>query len=111
MSDKPSELGAGWWAKNLDEVGREIARLATICNVRILDPGVIERVLRSDASVCGSQNPVAFEKLRSVLTMHYHVRDKAMGVLGEAGTKRVVAEIVESLRQRFGERLGGPPTG
>jgi hypothetical protein len=111
MSDKPSELGAGWWAKNLDEVDREIARLATICNVRILDPGIIERVLRNDASVCGSANPAAFNKLRSTLMMHYHVRDKAVGTLGEAGTARVVAEIVESLRQRFGERLGGPPTG
>jgi len=48
MSDKPSELGAGWWAKNLDDVDREIAKLATICNVRILDPGVIERVLKND---------------------------------------------------------------
>jgi hypothetical protein len=79
--------------------------------VRILDPGVIERVLHDDASVCGSRNPLAFEKLRSALKMHYHVRDQAMGVLGEAGTARVVAEIVESLRQRFGERLGGPPAG
>ena len=111
MSDKPSESGAGWWAKNLDEVDREIARLATICNVRILDPGVIERVLRNDASVCGSANPAAFNKLRNTLMMHYHVRDKAVGALGEAGTARVVAEIVESLRQRFGGRLGGPPTG
>jgi hypothetical protein len=108
MSDKPSELGGGWWAKNLDEVDREIARLATVCNVRILDPGVIERVLQDDASVCGSKNPLAFEKLRSALKMHYHVRDQAMGVLGEAGTARVVAEIVESLRERLGERLGGP---
>lgn len=111
MSDKESELGAKWWTKNLDDVDREVARLATICNVRILDPGVIERVLRDDASVCGSRNPLAFGKLRSALMMHYHVRDKALGALGEAGTARVVAEIVESLRQRFGERLGGPPTG
>jgi hypothetical protein len=111
MSVKPSELGAGWWARNLDEVDREIARLATICNVRILDPGVIERVLRNDASVCGSPNLAAFTKLRSTLMMHYHVRNKAVGALGQAGTARVVAETVESLRQRFGERLGGPPTG
>ena len=110
MSDKSSELGAEWWTKNLVEVDREIARLATICNVRILDPGVIERVLHDDASVCGSPNPLAFSKLRSALKMHYHVRDQAMGALGEAGTARVVAEIVESLRQRFGERLGGAPT-
>jgi nitrite reductase/ring-hydroxylating ferredoxin subunit/transposase len=49
MTDKPSELGAQWWARNLDDVDREIARLATICNVRILDAGVIERVLHNDA--------------------------------------------------------------
>ena len=111
MSDKPSNLGGGWWAKNLDEVDREIARLATACNVRILDPGVIERVLKNDESVCGSKNPIAFKKLRSTLMMHYHVREKAMGVLGEAGTAALVAEIVESLRQKFGEKLGGPTTG
>ena len=111
MSDKPSELSGSWWAKNLDDVDREIARLATICNVRILDPGVIERVLHDDASVCGSRNPLAFGKLRDALMMHYHVRDKALGALGEAGTARVVAEIVESLRKRFGDRLGGPPIG
>ena len=109
MTDKASELGGGWWAKNLDEVDREVARLATICNVRILDPGVIERVLKNDASVCDSKNAIAFDKLRSALMMHYHVREKAIGAIGEAGTARVVAEIVESLRKRFGEKLGEPP--
>lgn len=111
MSDKPSELGAPWWSRNLDEIDREVARLATICNVRILDAGIIERVLKDDASVCGSRNPLAFSKLRSALMMHYHARDKALGALGEAGTARVVAEIVERLRQRYGDRLGGPPAG
>jgi hypothetical protein len=43
MTDKQSNLGTAWWAKNLDDVDREVARLATICNARILDPGVIER--------------------------------------------------------------------
>ncbi len=109
MSDKPSELGAGWWAKNLDDIDREIAKLATICNVRILDPGVIERVLKNDESVCGSKNPIAFKKLITAMTMHYHVREKARGVLGEAGTAAIVADIVTSLRQKFGEKLGGPP--
>jgi len=111
MSDKPSELGGGWWAQNLENVDREIARLATICNVRILDDGVIERVLNDDASVCGSRNALAFGKLRDALMMHYHIREKALGALGEAGTARLVAEIVASLRKRFGERLGSPPAG
>jgi len=109
VSDKPTDLRGAWWAKNLDDIDREIARLATICNVRVLDPGVIERVLENDASVCGSANPIAFGKLRNALMMHYHMRQKAVGALGEAGTARIIAEIVETLRERIGDRLGTPP--
>lgn len=107
MVKKQTDLGAGWWAKNLDDVDREVARLATLCNCRILDPGVIERVLQNDASVCGTSNPAAFEKLRTALAMHYHIRDKTAGVLGEAQTARLVSEIVERLKARVGNRLGG----
>jgi hypothetical protein len=39
--------------------------------------------------------------------MHYHVRDKAKGVLGEEVTAQVIAEIVENLRKRLGGQLGG----
>src|SRR5689334_3393394 len=97
MTKSSSELGAAWWAKNLDDVDREIARLATICNVRILDAGVIERVLKNDESVCGSKNPRAFDKLLQTLMMHYHVRDQAVGALGEEQTRKLVTSIVESL--------------
>jgi len=107
MTEKPSELGARWWAKNLDDVDREVARLATICKVRLLDAGVIERVLHNDSSVCGTQNKAAFDKLRNGLMMHYHVRDKAVGVIGEAATAQVIAEIVSDLQKRLGKQLGG----
>jgi hypothetical protein len=110
MSDA-SGLGSAWWAKSLNEVDREIARLATICNVRILDVGVIERVLKNDASVCGSKNAIAFEKLRTTLMMHYHVRDRAVDSLGEAATRKLVETIVAKLRERIGERLGGEAPG
>jgi len=107
MSDKPSGLGGAWWAKNLDDIDREVARLCTVCNVKILDPGVIERVLKNDDSVCGTRNKVAFDKLRQALMMHYHVRDKAVGVLGETATAEIVAEVVENIRKRLGDKLGG----
>jgi len=111
MSSKKTELGAGWWAKNLEDIDREVARLASICNVRILDPGVIDRILKDDPSVSGSQNPLAFGKLRNALMMHFHMREKTAGVLGEAGTARLIEEIVERLRKRSGDRMGGPPAG
>ena len=110
MNKQKSELGGGWWAKNLDDVDNEIARLAIACNVRILDPGVIERVLSNDASVCGTRNPAAFEKLRTALKMHYHIRGQTAGSIGEAHTAEIVAEIVERLKARIGDRLGGSST-
>ena len=96
------------WTQHFDEIDREIAQLASICQVPILDPGVIERVLHKDELVCGKQNPRAFEKLRALLMMHYSVRDRAVVTLGEAETMLIMNEIVERLRGRYGDRLGRP---
>jgi hypothetical protein len=96
------------WTQHFDEIDREIAQLASVCKVQILDPGVIERVLRKDTLVCGTQNPRAFEKLRQLLMMHYSVRDKAVVALGEQETMLIMDEIVARLRSRYGDRLGGP---
>ena len=104
---KPLEPGIAWVAKGLEDMDREVARLATICSVRILDAGVIERVLKNDASVCASPNKVAFDKLRNALMMHYAMRGRAVEALGEAQTAALVKTIVEDLRKRVGERLGG----
>ncbi len=97
------------WTKHFEEIDREIAQLCSICHVPILDPGVIERVLHKDTLVCGSQNPRAFDKLRSLLMMHYSVRDKALVALGEQETMAIVKDIVDRLRARAGGKLGGPP--
>ena len=107
MSDNPNEFGATFWGSSLDDIDREVARLAAVCNVRILDPGVIERILQNDSNVCGSKNPLAFDKLRNALKMHYHLRDEAVGKIGEAKTQALIAAIVERLRARVGDRLGG----
>jgi len=106
MADRQSDLGATFWNESLENVDREVARLATICKVRILEPGVIERVVQGEESVCGSKNPPGFQKLRQALMMHYHVRDQAVGALGQAQTTALVHQVVERLRARFGDALG-----
>jgi hypothetical protein len=108
MTDEQPSYHAARWTKHFDEIDSEIAQLAAICQVPILDPGVIERVLHKDTLVCGSQNPRAFDKMRSLLMMHYSVRDKAVVAIGEKETMLIVADIVERLRSRYGERLGRP---
>lgn len=104
MSDPGPDLGVEWWAKKLDDIDHEIAALATVCDVHILSPGVIERVLHNDALVGGSTNGAAFAKLRSLLMMHYMVQEKAVDALGPEETERVVNDIVDKLRERIGAR-------
>jgi hypothetical protein len=86
---------------SLDEIDAEIARLALLCRVRILDPGVVERVVRNDASVCGTNNPIAFEKLHNMLAMHFGIRDSAGVAYGQALASRVEQLVVDRLRARF----------
>jgi len=96
------------WAGHFQEIDAEIARLSLICKVRILEPGIIERVIKNDATVCGASDPKAFEKLRGLLMMHYSVREKAVVTLGSAETLLMVEDIVARLRERFGDSLGTP---
>ena len=107
MTEQPENLQLQWWAKKFDDVDRELAQLATICKVPLLDPGVIERVLKNDATVCSSPNPAVFSKLRSLLMMHYAVRDKAVDALGGTQAQALINQVVERLRARLGGKLGG----
>jgi hypothetical protein len=111
MAEPEGDLRIAWLTKSIDEVDREVARLAMLCKVRILEPGVIERVLHNDASVCGTNNPVAFDKLRNMLMMHYAVRTKAVGVVGEVQTEQIIAHVVERLKKHIGDALGDLPRG
>jgi len=86
---------------SLDEIDTEIARLALLCQVRILDPGVVERVVRNDASVCGTNNPIAFKKLHDMLAMHFGVRDSAGVVHGQAIASLVEQQVIDRLQARF----------
>jgi hypothetical protein len=95
------------WFEHFKEIDAEIGRLCLTCGVRILEPGVIERVLHNDANVCSKPNPRAFERLRSLLMMHYSVRDRAVVAMGEKETMGLINVLVERLRTRFGEQLGG----
>jgi hypothetical protein len=101
------DLPAAWWAMNLDELDREIARLALLCRVSILDPGVIERVLKKDASVCGTDNALAFAKLHDMVMMHFAIREKSVASVGQAVTVGIERQIIERLSKSHPE-LGAP---
>ena len=111
MTTQPDRLQIAWWAKNLDELDREIARLALLCKVRILDPGVIERILHNDASVCDAANPVAFAKLHNMLLMHFLIRKRSVEELGQAQTTAIERDVIQRLKKAYGDVGDGPWSG
>jgi hypothetical protein len=69
--------------------------------VRILDPGVIERVLHKDDSVCGSSNAIAFKKLHDLVMLHFAIRQKSADVVGQAQTAEIERYVIERLRKAY----------
>lgn len=97
------------WTENLEEVDREIAKMATLCQVRVLEPGVIARVLKNDASVCGTANPAAFRKLRGLLMLHLAIREKSAESFGQAHATAIENYVIERLRKSFPDLPGRWP--
>jgi hypothetical protein len=101
MNATKTDLPAGWWAENLERIDREIARLATVCRVKILEPGVIERVLRKDASVCATSNEIAFAKLHDMVMFYFAVRQMSADAVGQAQTAHIEYYVIERLKKSF----------
>lgn len=101
MSEDPSYRNARW-SKHFDEIDSEIAKYAAICRVDMLQPGVIQRVIDGDTTVCGAYSEASFKKMRNLLMMHFSVRQKAVSVLGAEETQGIIDGIVARLRARTG---------
>jgi len=106
MTDNEPSYGTKRWTKHFEDLDLEIARLAVMMEIPILDPGVIDRILANDASVCGKEKPKAFTELRGMLQLHATDQVKAMGALGAVETQAIVRAIADRLRARLGDRLG-----
>ena len=106
MSSRTHDLPLAFWETNLEELDGEIARLAMLCGIRILESGAVERVLQKDASLCGTDNPIAFAKLRGLLMMHLAIREKSVDVFGPATTARVEDYVIDRLKKRFPQLKG-----
>jgi len=109
MDIQPGMYRTEWWQRHLEELDREIGRQALLCRVRLLDPGVIDRVLQGDDSVCAADNRRAFDKLCHLLRMHFVVRQKTAGELGQARTFDIESYVIGRLRKSFPDIGEGGP--
>ena len=101
MTESEDRPAVTQWAHRLEELDREIARMALLCGVRILDPSVLERALRNDSSVCETQNPSAFAKVHGLLMVHLALWKQSADALGEAQKAQIEHQIIERLRKVF----------
>ena len=93
------------WARHFDAVGDELMRLAVACGVQLRDPGVVDRILQNDETVCGKRNPIGFRKLRDLVKATLDSISKASDRIGPKETKQLIDAITERLDRR--RELGG----
>jgi len=90
------------WGQQLDAIGREISRLALVCDIELGQPGLAEKVLRNDDSVCGRNDPESFRKLRQHLMALFPLEEQAIERLGAKDTKEILDQVraaITALRQ------------
>lgn len=85
----------------LESIDMELARLAQLCGIDLRRPGVAEQVLKGDASLCTTSNPIAWEKLRGLLVLHYHVVQEEASEEGNAAAADSVRRAVERVTARM----------
>lgn len=96
------------WARHLDAIGDELLHLAVACDVRLRDPGVIDRILQNDDTVCGNRNPIGFRKLRSLVMATFSSLNKAIDRIGPEEVKLITDAIIEHAdKARAGGRTPG----
>ena len=87
------------WERHFETIADELLHLAIACGVRLRDPGMIERILKNDASVCRQKDEQSFRKLRSVLVAYYTSVGKAVDRIGPAETRKIIDLITEEKKK------------
>lgn len=99
------------WVRHLDGIADELMRLSIACDLRLRDPGVVERILGNDETVCGTRNPIGFQKLQHLLKATFDSVNKSVGRIGPDETKQIIDAITERLDHRRAIGGAGPKTG
>jgi hypothetical protein len=86
-----------YWSQQLGNLATEMSRLSTVCDISIFDPGILERILKGDESVCGHKNPAVFRKLRRHLIVFYHIEEQASRRLGDEEVRLMLDEVLAAL--------------
>ncbi|ALF90424.1 MULTISPECIES: hypothetical protein [Ralstonia solanacearum species complex] len=97
------------WKDDLEALDLEIVRLAVICQVKLLEPGVIQHVLDNDARDCLNDHKTAFASLRGLLFLHFQMQKDLAEAYGPSNAMEIVRRVWSHLQPRIGDQLGSLP--
>lgn len=100
MRDASRPEAAVWYGDKFDDIDGELAKYVAVCGLDLLDPRIVDRVLRGDRRICCELSDMAYAKMRHLLMMHFIVRSEAVQVLGELHTRTLIREVLARLRAR-----------
>ena len=86
---------------DLQVIDLEVDRLAMLCGLSLLQPSVIEAIVRDDRRVCLVDNRMAWEKLRGLLILHHHAVARRI----ESDARLMAAEFVRQGAQEVRGRM------
>ena len=86
-----------YWGRQIEGLAHELSRLAIACDIEIGKEGLVERILKDDASVCGRKNPEAFQLIRKHLMALFSVEEGAIDRIGAAETKEITDMVHEAI--------------
>jgi len=88
-----AEFKHTYWGRQIDNVAHELSRLAIICDIELGRPGLAERILKNDESVCGRKSPKAFRQMRQHLMALFTLEERAIHRLGPEDTKEILDQV------------------
>ncbi len=88
-----AEFKHTYWGRQIDNIAHELSRLAIVCDIELGSPGLAERILKNDESVCGRSNPEAFRKIRQHLMALFSVEERAIDRVGAEDTREILDQV------------------
>ena len=86
-----------YWGRQIGAIARELSRLAIVCDIELGRPGLAERILKNDRSVCGRDDPEVFRQMRQHLMALFTVEERAIEQLGPEETKDILDQVRASV--------------
>ena len=102
-----TEFKHTYWGRQIETIAHELSRLAIACDIELGQPGLAERILKNDESVCRRKNPKAFRQIRQHLMALFSVEAGAVERLGPEDTREILDQVRSAI---VAIRQAGSPT-